>query len=604
MNAEGLDSYTFALRDSGDAESVATDPRMQRLLALRRLGQAKPPTSSTSEDEVAVIAKVRSVDEFEGLSEVTPGVRVGAVAEDGTSIVTARVPLARVDRVRAAPGVISLKPAQRLRHMLAATTPEIEADPQSLPAGSSGGAGSILGVVDFGCDFAHHNFLDASDGTRVLKLWNQNGTGSGVPGFGYGDVHTAADIDAALAQADPYGALGYQPEAASHGTHVMDIAAGNGRGTGVPGVAPDADLIFVEVASTDIAWGGAEAVGASFGDSVQLLEALVFVFETAGPTPCVVNVSLGTNGGPHDGTTLVEQGIDRLLTQAPNRAVCIAASNSFADGIHASGTVSATEKFELPWLIAAQDPTDNELEIWYPGASRLSLDLVDPSGQLVGSVPPGQNGSVTQGGELVLFAANRLDDPNNHDNTIGVFLSPSVASGRWVLRLSSLSGDEVPFHAWIERDDPGQSSFEEPRDDSHTVGSISCGHQSIVVGSYDAHKAGRPISWFSSAGPTRDGRQKPEVSAPGHDVVAASALTDTGTTRKSGTSMASPAVAGCVAVLLAEAARAQRQLSIDEIRDFVVQSCRSDPPAAGQWDEQYGVGRISLAAMLAALAAP
>ena len=113
---------------------------------------------------------------------------------------------------------------------------------------------------------------------------------------------------------------------------------------------------------------------------------------------------------------------------------------------------------------------------------------------------------------MILFAASRLNDPNNGDNMIGVFVSPAVPTGRWVLRLTSTTGRPVPFHAWIERDDGGQSTFEEPLDNTHTIGSISCGRNTIVVGSYDAHKVATPISWFSSAGPTRDGRKKPEVS--------------------------------------------------------------------------------------------
>jgi subtilisin family serine protease len=355
------------------------------------------------------------------------------------------------------------------------------------------------------------------------------------------------------------------------------------------------------VANTDIPWQGADVVGSSFGDSVQLLEALVYIFQNAGTAPCVVNVSLGTNGGPHDGTTLVEQGIDRLLIQAPDRAVCIAASNSFADGIHAAGTVPASGAHDLAWLIAPSDQTENELELWYDGDRRLSVELIRPDGQSVGTLAPGQSGTASQNGQVVLFAANRLGDPNNGDNTIGLFLSPIVPPGRWLLRLTSADGTEVPFHAWAERDDTGQSTFDQPLDNTRTIGSISCGRKSIVVGSYDAHKPATPLSWFSSAGPTRDGREKPEVSAPGHDVVAAAALSKTGTTCKSGTSMASPAVTGCVALLLAEAAARSRSLSIDEIRGIVVDTARSTPPAAGAWHDRYGAGRVTAGGMIARL---
>jgi len=584
-----------------DAPIPAMDPRLQRLVALRQHGIQGTATSSTTADEVAVVAKVTDVDAWEALSEVHPGRRIGDTAEDGTTVVTARLPIDRLEFVRAQPFVVSLKGGQRLTPALSATTEEMAARPKDLPAGngSKGGKGVVVGIVDFGCDFAHKNFRTSAGKTRLLKLWDQAGGGVGQAGFDYGSVFAPKEINKALSAADPYVALGYGPDPAkpAHGTHVMDIAAGNGLGSTVPGVAPSADVVFVQLAASDVPWGGSEAVGKSFGDSIQLLEALSFIFDTAGTKPCVVNVSLGTNGGPHDGSTLVEQGIDRLLDQAPNRAVVIAASNSFTHGIHVAGTVPKTGALELGWKVFATDNTDNEFELWCPGSARLSLEIVAPSGQAVGTIPPGRSATVTSAGQVVLFASNRLNDPGNGDNMIGVFMSPAAPTGIWKLRLKGAGAEATPFHAWIERDDLGQSTFVEPLDGMHTIGSISCGRKTVVVGSYDAHKPGKPISHFSSAGPTRDGREKPEISAPGHDVLAAASRTGTGTARKSGTSMAAPAVTGAIALLLATARAHNRTLSADEIRAAVIKSARLSPPASA-WDSRFGNGRLSAASLL------
>ena len=104
------------------------------------------------------------------------------------------------------------------------------------------------------------------------------------------------------------------------------------------------------------------------------------------------------------------------------------------------------------------------------------------------------------------------------------------------------------------------------------------GRLSVAVGSYDAHKPQRPISFFSSAGPTRDGRQKPEISAPGHGVFAAHSRTFTGVVPKNGTSMAAPAVAGIVALVLGEARERGLDLSAAEVRDIVAASARRSRP--------------------------
>jgi subtilisin family serine protease len=584
------------------------DPRLQRLVMRAQQGVRKLATSSTGVDEVAVVAKVTDVDAWEALSEV----RVGALIksydkDDDTSLVTARIPVQRIERVRAQPFVKSLKPGQRVAPSLFRTTPEIGASPNLLPAAhlADGGRGVLIGIIDFGCDFMHENLRNPDGTSRVLALWDQAGPSGPQSPFGYGRVITKAEIDAALGQPNPYAALGYEPtpdtpfEKGTHGTHVTDIAAGNGRGSNLPGVAPNADIIFVEASLTDIPQSGLKVVEQSFGDSIHLLEAIRFIFDTAGNRPCVVNLSQATNGGPHDGTTLVEQGIDRLLSEAPNRAVVIAAANSFDDGIHATGNVPAGGSFDLVWNIPTGDDTNNELEIWYDGDDRLTLEVIAPNGVSLMTVNPGENKTLSRDNLIVLLGANRLRDPNNLDNMIGVFMEPGLPVGRWTIRLHGTVVNNGLFHAWIERDDRGQSSFLPPFDDSHTLGSVSCGKLSVAVGSYDAHKASRPLSFFSSAGPTRDGREKPEVSAPGHDVIAAQSRTRTLTTRKRGTSQAAPAVAGIIALMLAEAQARRLSLTTSQIRDILIATARRNPPPGTGWDSRFGHGRVSASGAVA-----
>ena len=166
---------------------------------------------------------------------------------------------------------------------------------------------------------------------------------------------------------------------------------------------------------------------------------------------------------------------------------------------------------------------------------------------------------------------------------------------------TTLSGSDGSFHAWIERDDRAPSSFPAPLDNTHTLGSLSTGHLSVVVGSYDAHKDSKPLSWFSSAGPTRDGREKPELSAPGHGVSAAHSRTGDSVVRKSGTSMAAPAVAGVIALMLAEARARDGELSAGIIREVLQLAARSDPPQGDGWNDRYGVGRIDANAAVQAV---
>jgi subtilisin family serine protease len=573
------------------------DPRIQLLLDRRARGIVPLATASTADGEIAVIAKVTDLTSWFNQSEVFAGTDLGQTP-DGAYIVTGRVPLNRVEILRQLPYVQSLKASQILKPELQSTIEEIKAKADLLPPITTGqqGKGVVVGIVDYGCDFLHQNFRHADGTTRILTLWDQNASSGTSSHLGYGRVYTQTEINAALRSIDPYTSLGHNPGRASHGTHVMDIACGNGGGSRVPGVAPQADIIFVQISASDIPWEGSDVVGANFGGSVQLLEAIKFIFDRAGTRPCSINISLGTNGGSHDGTSLVEQGIDAIVTAQPNRAVVIAASNSYADGIHASGKVVEGNFIDLTWQIGRSDFTHNELEIWYGKDDQFKLELIDRDDNSIGEIELGASARIlSQTNELLFFVAHRQADPNNGDNTIGVFMNtesmPSSLPSEIKLRLHGVAIADGQFHAWIERDDNGQSSFAPPLDNSHTLGSISCGNKSIVVGSYDAHTSGQPLSYFSSAGPTRDGREKPEIGAPGHNVFAANSSTRTGVTRMSGTSMAAPAVTGVVALMLAEALSLNKNLTINQIREILAQTARSNLPST-VWDDRYGMGRV------------
>jgi len=203
-------------------------------------------------------------------------------------IVTTKVSVNEVENIRQSPGVLSLKATRPVKPLLNKTTEEIAARSDLLPPGSAknrGGEGIVVGIVDFGCDFVHQNFQNQDNSTRLLALWNQSAEKVNGSSVAYGRAFTRDEINNALNSPWPYKDLGYPrsgffssdppvPSGHEHGTHVMDIAAGNGRGTDNPGVAPNVDLIFVEPAANDIAWRGSDVVNSKFGDSKQLLEGL------------------------------------------------------------------------------------------------------------------------------------------------------------------------------------------------------------------------------------------------------------------------------------------------------------------------------------------
>ena len=88
--------------------------------------------------------------------------------------------------------------------------------------------------------------------------------------------------------------------------------------------------------------------------------------------------------------------------------------------------------------------------------------------------------------------------------------------------------------------------------DYYSVPPPACGKNHITVGALNSNDDS--MAWFSSWGPTDDGRLKPDISGPGCQSGGDGGVTSTsssgGYTTKCGTSMAAPTVTGCLALLL------------------------------------------------------
>jgi subtilisin family serine protease len=531
------------------------------------------------------IAAAGPGDELEAVAWLEPGAAIPPAAREVArfgDIVTCRIAVRAVDAVRRDPAVRSLKASRRLGGSVAFAAAGAHPTIRPRSPAPTAGAGVVVAVLDWGFDLTHPNLRRADGSTRVEVLWDQR-RGEGLAPYGYGELLAGSE----LRRYAPWSAAG-----SAHGTHVADIAAGSGAIAGTaPALVPDADLVLVHLATR-----GTPPAG-TLGDSVRLLEALDFVRRCAGERPWVANLSLGRTGGDHSGRSLVERAMDALLEERPGRAIVQSGGNYFATPIHACGRVAPGAVDELAWWIADGDPTDNELEIWYAGRDRFVVDVLAPDGALAWRGSPGERGALVAGGVAVGRGYHRRGDPTNGDNHVDVFLDAGAPAGRWRVVLRGADVVDGRYHAWIERDGGVASSFSPARSSPRlTVGTIANGRRTLVVGACDQTRPGRPLAPFSSSGPTRDGRRKPDLLAPGVGVVAAAPMsTSPGLVAMSGTSMAAPHVTAAVARLFW--AVLPLRLPIHVTRALVLGTAR---PAVGLDPLRSGSGYLDASALVAA----
>jgi serine protease AprX len=120
-----------------------------------------------------------------------------------------------------------------------------------------------------------------------------------------------------------------------------------------------------------------------------------------------------------------------------------------------------------------------------------------------------------------------------------------------------------------------------------TIGSPGAAANALTVGAFaDVGEKGFNVTSFSSRGPTADGRIKPDVMAPGFNIMSTSHSNNTGYLSMSGTSMATPFAAGVAALML----DANYALTAADIKSKMT-STAQDWGNPGQ-DIDYGYGRL------------
>jgi subtilisin family serine protease len=271
---------------------------------------------------------------------------------------------------------------------------------------SNNGAGVLIGIIDVeGFDWTHPDFGDGKGGNRFVAIWDQGRLkGKRPKRFDYGVEITPEAMQKAAAEATAIGVGPHdlEPQSqmvpGSHGTHVASIAAGN------TGVCSKADIAAVLVSLPE----GDFDRRTSFYDSSRLIDAVKYILELAEARkqPVSINISLGTNGHAHDGSSVLDRWIEALLAK-PGRSICVAAGNAGQEReekpgdigyilgrIHTSGLIAATGLVQdIEWFVAGDnviDVSENELEIWYEAQDQFSIEILTPDGQSIGPVAPGE----------------------------------------------------------------------------------------------------------------------------------------------------------------------------------------------------------------------
>jgi len=388
---------------------------------------------------------------------------------------------------------------------------------QSMPSTSGGSAAEgrgrigrvVVAIIDQGIAFANARFFTAG-ASRIEYLWQQNVLGTVMPApalsmpFTPGFELDRVAIQNAIAAANAVGAGedwvyqnfggltfgvdGYKPLARrrTHGTHVLDLAAGGINSGQHPIIAVD----MPEDAVGDPA-GSTLSVQAAWG-LVYILDRAALLRRPDETLPVVANLSYGPHEGPHDGTALLEDFMDRIWQMANGSntplEIVLAAGNSRQTRTHAAFDLPPARRTNLRWRLQPGSLSASLMEIWLPQVSGLNVmvTLTPPNtsaalppvsvspAQLTDAFTPGGNevysaryvpaAAPAVADSIVLSIARTAPDP------AGAWGDAVAPSGVWRVTLSSATAVQG-IRSWIRRSDTlsgrrargRQSYFDDPR---------------------------------------------------------------------------------------------------------------------------------------------
>lgn len=554
-----------------------------------------------------VAAIVRVADEAQIDELAALGVKVEVKAGD---CFTAQIPLDAMDDVIECENVVRVEMARRA-HLLNDNARNMTHHNSTLAGDEAAGIspytgeGVIYGTLDGGIDFNHANFRYADGSTRFLAVY--------LPDSEAGEKYTGRVIDRGdkdFETAELPGSFFLTDEAIkglttdnrgeSHGTHTIGSAAGS-FGNAYSGFAPDAELI----------------AGGTFDLSdVNTVNTIAYVFDRAEQLgmPAVVNLSIGYNVGGHKGGELDALMIDRLA--GPGKIVCVAAGNEGSDKIHINHTFADSNP--LKTIVYTSSNTINSyIDMYTPGSLHARLAVADADGQLFYSTTAkccAENPYIMLTGGLPGYFKGSISmqytENTSNGNNVYIETDGTLASSKYKLALIVEGDDGDELQMWCESYTEFRSLGLEgytDGDSEMSINTLACGKESISVGSYRSRALDEylgQLSYFSSWGPTIDGRPKPDIVAPGQSLISSVSNYDSSYSSLAsekteaygrnnlwgmmmGTSMSTPVVSGIIATWL----EANPMLSPQDIKDIFAETAINDANTLAE-PHKWGYGKI------------
>ena len=487
---------------------------------------------------------------------------------------------------------------------------------------SYNGKDVVVGIVDIGIDFNHINFKDENGESRVKVAGTYNASKRATLVY-----HTPEEI----------ATLTTDSSNDSHGTHVAGIATGSYSTNNFHGMAPGSDIVLYGLGS-DMS-------------TTNILNGVKTVFEYAESVdkPASVNISLGTNIGPHDGSDSFNKALDKLTGEG--KILLIASGNEGSDNLYINKVFSSssTEEPQYSTIVNASGTTyDCVVDTWSNKSESIGIQFfiynsITKAEEISSSIFYPTSGSYKEftwssmslstyfKGSITAFG---MRSSSNNRYEMYSYIDGKTTSSKYLIGVKYYGKQDTEVNSWVTGgvfDNMNSNDYVKGSPDG-SYNDLGCGKNSITIGAYctktrfTTHEGKiygysgaveGDIAYFSSYGTDYTGRNHPDVTAPGFTLVSSvnnydyytttsnkallvNIVSPTNDKRKyhwgdmSGTSMATPVATGTVALWL----QANPNLTPDEVKSVMQASATNDTFTKSGNPIKWGAGKLNAQAGL------
>lgn len=435
-----------------------------------------------------------------------------------------------------------------------------------LPVLNNQGAGVIVGFVDTGINYTDSLFRNVDGSTRIIGIWDQtnnsdnsnnieNETAKPFSAFSalYGTQYTAEEINLALNSDNPASIVPTRDEN-GHGTFLASIAAGNrDERAGFSGAAPQASIAMVKLKPAKqylrdfyLIQDGADAYQEN---DIMMGVSYLYFLARKYSMPLVVCIPLGTNMGSHMGMSRLGQYLNQV-SLSNGSAVITAAGNETGARHHFRAVMDADTDEVIAELRVGEREAGFSMELWAENMGAYTVGFISPTGEVAREISVPLRGENTVSfllEQTQITVYTQIADVSSGSQFIFMrFENPM--SGIWRILIRNTLDIRETFHIWLPvRGFISDETYFLRPDPDTTITDPGNARYPITVTAYDHTK--NSIYIHASRGYSLSGRIKPDLAAPGVNILGAS-VSGRRLTRMSGTSVSAAHLAGAAAILL------------------------------------------------------